>query len=301
MSAQLAYAKHLRDELAERIDRNPRYSLRAFAKALRIGAGTLSQILSGKRLPSYKAAQKLLNHLDLEPNQRDAFLKSLAEAHRNRGLKKIGSTFERRAAEADQKENRILDLNLDLFKVIGDWYHYAILMITFVEGFKSQPKWIANQLGLSEIQVVNAIQRLKNLEMLIEEDGVLRAWESNWTSSDKHITTPALRRHTQQILEKAIESNFNDPIEARNITAMTMAINPLKLPEAKLRIQNFMNELTAYLEQDNRSHVYEMSICLFPLQKLGVEMEARLKDASPMQKTKKTKSRILKPNLKIKK
>jgi hypothetical protein len=47
---------------------------------------------------------------------------------------------------------------------------------------------------------------------------------------------------------------------------MTLAIDAEKLPEAKIRIQKFMSELTQFLETGSQTRVYEMVVNLFPLQ-----------------------------------
>jgi transcriptional regulator with XRE-family HTH domain len=54
------YKDCIQRELDRRIQKNHSYSLRAFARALKLEPGALSQFLSGKRIPSFKASQKIL-------------------------------------------------------------------------------------------------------------------------------------------------------------------------------------------------------------------------------------------------
>jgi transcriptional regulator with XRE-family HTH domain len=137
---ELHYKTIIKEELAKRCERNSRYSLRAFAKALGLEAGVLSLILSGKSTPSYKTAQIILSNLDLTPEHASNFLSSLAEAHKLRGMKRVNPNLKKIAGKSI-----IPDLSVDLFRIIGDWYHYAILMLTCTEGFKSDCQWIATQ------------------------------------------------------------------------------------------------------------------------------------------------------------
>ena len=58
----------------------------------------------------------------------------------------------------------------------------------------------------------------------------------------------------------------NDPIEIRNHSSMTMAIDPAKIDEAKKMIEEFTHRLTEFLESGKRLQVYELNIGLFPLQ-----------------------------------
>ena len=66
-----------------------------------------------------------------------------------------------------------------------------------------------------------------------------------------------------------MESLDEDPIEERNHTAMTFAINTRKIPEAKKCIEKFIAQMTELLEDGDRDRVYEMTVNLFPLQKKG--------------------------------
>lgn len=257
------YRQCLSEELAKRCEKNPSYSLRAFARACELAPGVLSQVLSGKRIPSYKMAEKLIAVLDLSPNERTQFLKSLANKHQARGLKRLNPLFKSTLKTPAPKE-----LSLDLFRIIGDWYHYAVLMLTYVEGFKPHPKWIASQLSISEVEAKLAIERLINVGLLKEENGTLVSTEDHITTADKHLTNSALKRHVRQSLEKAGHSLENDPLDIRSMTYMTMAIDPDKINEAKALIEEFTNKMSDLLESGRRRQVYEFGVYLYPLQKL---------------------------------
>jgi uncharacterized protein (TIGR02147 family) len=259
---ELFYKKCLQEELSRRCEKNPNYSLRAFAKACSVSPGELSQILSGKRIPSYKVAQKIMASLDLAPQEENQFLSSLAEKHRKRGLRRLSPIFRQTKSMPVPKE-----ISLDLFRVIGDWYHYAALMLTYIEGFNPNPKWIASQLSITELEAKLAIERLITVGLLEEKNGTLVATEGHFTTADKHITTPALKRHTKQSLEKAIYSLENDSIDVRSMTYMTMAIDPKKIEKAKKLVEEFTNKMSELLESSRRTQVYEFGVYLYPLQK----------------------------------
>src|SRR2546421_309690 len=63
----------LQSILVERCKKNSNYSLRAFAKSLRIDHATLSQILRGKRSLSEATKQKLGEALGLGPAEMEKF------------------------------------------------------------------------------------------------------------------------------------------------------------------------------------------------------------------------------------
>lgn len=257
------YRNYLKEELARRIEKNPRYSLRSFSRSIGFEATVISQIISGKRIPSLKTIDKLISALGLSPDVSRKFVDSLAKEQQSRDLKRKSPYF----AQYNVEHYRKPELSIDLFKVIADVHHYGILALSQSKGFKSNVKWIASQLETGESETRLAIDRLLNLGLLEEKNGQWVASEEGFTTADKHITTPALRKHQKQVLEKAIQSLENDPIEERSMSSMTVAIDPSRIPEAKKRIQAFTEDLVRFLEGGEKTRVYEIGVALFPLQK----------------------------------
>src|ERR1035437_9369773 len=68
-------AEFLTLELRKRVDHNPRYSLRMFARTLALSPGELSEILSRKRELSLKAANKISKALALSPLDSDRLIR----------------------------------------------------------------------------------------------------------------------------------------------------------------------------------------------------------------------------------
>lgn len=263
---EATYIKYIRKVLTTRIEKNSRYSLRAFASAIGVNAGTLSQVLAGKRDLSFKMAQELLPKLELNPTEESRFLESLAKATKKRGLQRVHPDFKKFTLNPNRL--RPTELTLDVFYVIADWYHYAILDLPFLKDFESDLNWIAKRLGISQTEATVAIQRLCSLDLMEWKDEKLVKTNGSLTTSDKTVTTSALKKRQKQILHKSIESLEKDSIEIRNHSAMTMAISTHKIPEAKKRIEAFLLEMSSFLEDGTQDRMYEMTINLFPLDKV---------------------------------
>jgi uncharacterized protein (TIGR02147 family) len=256
------YQALLQDELARRCEKNPHYSVRAFARALKVDPGSLSRILAGKRVPSAKMSRLICSSLSLSPGQRTRLLGSLGDAHRSRGLQRMSPVFRQHGGGQEPTE----EVSAEQFRAIADWYHYAILELTFTPRFKSDPKWIAGQIGISPAEAALAVQRLIGLGLLEEAKGKLRKTKVRITSADKQVTTPALKRHQKQVLERAVAAIDDIPIEKRSMTSFTFAIDPKLMPVAKEKIEKFTQELSTLL-QSRQSQVYQLGICLYPIQK----------------------------------
>ena len=266
-----SYAEILKQELARRSQKNPAYSLRSFARALQVSPGSLSLVLSEKRIPSAKLTKKLLDVLGLPPDREALFLESLTEAQKGRRLQRANTFLKALQKHSKAKGKKALaeakELQLDLFQVIGDWHHFAIMMLVETEGAQTDPKWMAKELGITQLEALLAVDRMVRLGILKRKGDKLTVDQAYLTTADKNITTPALRKLQKQVLEKAIHSLENDPIEERSTTAVTMAIDPARLPQAKKMIDEFNQTLCEFLEGGERKQVYQLGVSLYPLQK----------------------------------
>ncbi len=255
------YRTCLKEELSKRCERNPRYSLRAFASSLDVDAGALSRLLNGKQFLSKKLALTILKNINLEPADEKVFLESALKSQMTRELQRFPKSL--RTWLPKQVYH---SLDTDLYRIISDWYHVAILELTYVENFKSDARWIASQLDISIAEAKLAVDRLVRLGLLEEKNGQWKKSKEQLTSGNKNITNSALRKQQKQFLEKAIDSLEQNKIHERSITSMTMAIDPAKIPIAKKMIQQFNRDLCQFLESGKRKKVYNLEICLNPLQ-----------------------------------
>jgi uncharacterized protein (TIGR02147 family) len=264
------YRQSLHGQLGDRVAKNPKYSLRAFARYLDIEASALSQVLNGKRYLSVEKIDHILSKLDLNPIEQENFRSSLAKAKKNAGHQRFTPEMKailRETQNRDAFDQKTREVSVDQFKVIADWYHYAILELTLTRDFQSNTEWIARKLEISNSEATLAVERLFSLQLLEDQNGRWKKTAVQLSSADKHLTTGAHRRRQRQVLEKSLKSLENDPIEVRNHSAMTLSIDEKKVPEAKRRIQKFMNELTEFLETGTQTKTYEMIVNLFPLER----------------------------------
>jgi uncharacterized protein (TIGR02147 family) len=251
----------LRQELVQRTKSNPRYTLRTFAKYLELSPATLSSVLNGKRKLSIKRARRIAQQLDLSPREEKTFVGLVEESHdpvakpanEDSALKNIS-----------QEELQRMQLDDDVYQAISDWYHAAILEMTEIKNIKVTARTASNRLKCTYIEAADAIERLKRLGLLTDEDGRLKKVNKSFgTKTD--IPSSALRRRHMQVLQKAKHALVMEPLLQRDFTSVTMAIDSSKLPEAKRRIAAFRRELSDFLEDGKRDKVYELSVQLFSL------------------------------------
>lgn len=262
------YRNILKLELEKRLSKNPSYSLRAFARDLKLDASRLSAILKGKHGLSRDKALFIAGNLGLSINEKEHFADLVDTEHaRSKTKKMIAKTkIEQR------KLNPKTSLTLDAFQIISDWYHYAILELIATKNFKPDVKWVAKTLGLQVILVEAAIERLKRLELLeIKDDGT---WidTGGFVVSPDGIPSESIRKFHSQVLEKAQLAIQTQKVETRDFSNMILAFDKSKIGEAKKVIKEFrrkFSELTGNIE--NKDSLYNLSINFFRLDSHGGE------------------------------
>jgi transcriptional regulator with XRE-family HTH domain len=253
-SEQSVFQGLLRKAWAEAQARNPRLSMRSFAKKSGMSAAGMSQVLKGKRTVSGKMAKKVLEKLALTPTEMDAGLSSVLGTSSGSILQY--STFD-----------------MNQYHLIADWYHAAILSLVEIPDFRAKPEWIAHRLGITKTQASDALKRLIELELIQQDQN--KNWkltEKRFATSD-HVNHLSLRKAHRQNLELAARSLDLHSIDDRDFTAITMAIDPARLPEAKQMIRKARDEICAFLEGGKKSEVYKMCIQLVPLTQLSITEE----------------------------
>lgn len=266
MERNLRHLQIIKLEFKLRQEANPSYSLRAFAKKLGVASGALSEILSHKRRLSFKWAEKIIESLQLDSEEKEAFLTSVALDHEMSNLKRKPKRV--KSILKNQDVDDIYELQFvdnEAYEEINEWYYNAITELSFVEDFQSDENWIAGKLGLDPKIVKDAIETLIQRGLMERNNGLLKKVNRHTNTKRRSQTSRSLKYKQNQILNMSKLSLEKVAIEKRNHTGITMAIDPEQIPYAKKRIQQFMFELCEELESKGQKEVYQMAIQLFPL------------------------------------
>jgi len=267
MTNEMDFLEIINEEFGARVESNPSYSMRAFARDLEISPSRLSEILNERGGMSSKMAEKIAKQLGLI-SEEVGYFKALVERKHGRSekIKKNAITY----IQNKYLSNEVKSLSHETFKVISDWYHFAILSVLELDAYDVTPSFISQQLGI-EIELVEiALKRLENLELISKGDGNYKINQIK-LSTTHEINSFALRKSHKQSLKQAINALDIVPLEKRDITSMTMAIDVKKLPEAKERIKKFRREMSEFLESGSKNSVYNINIQLVPVNIQGEE------------------------------
>ena len=130
------YRQYLKDELDRRVHLNPQYSLRAFSRDIEIAPQILSMVINGKKNISSEVAIEIARKLGLSTEELSYFhdLVELSQA-KTEGLRDV---IKYRLTKYEENKS-YRTIQEDVFKIISDWFHYAILELTYTSSFKKDP------------------------------------------------------------------------------------------------------------------------------------------------------------------
>jgi uncharacterized protein (TIGR02147 family) len=156
------------------------------------------------------------------------------------------------------------------FSLNDQWYYSALLDLTTCSNFRSEPEWIAKRLGISQKEVLKAIE-------LLQKAGLLKIEAGQFRKTEEHLVVPTvvsrekIRRYHKMMSLKAIETmekNISlEDFQRRLIKGSTIAVNPKQLEKAKIIINNALNEVIHTLTQGECTEIYHFNLQLFPLLK----------------------------------
>ncbi|MGE0763132.1 MAG: TIGR02147 family protein [Bdellovibrionales bacterium] len=214
---------YLRFELNLRQSRRPQYSLRAFARDLNISPSSLCEFLSGRQGLSRERVTMISAKIQLSLDQ-EQHLWDLIESRfaRDRRERRAAEVRAERRAQVSQKR-----LPLERFRLVADWYHFALLEILSLESVRLTDPELAKAVGLSTEELGAALSRLERLGLITVDENGRRCTNTEVTVAGGEGADQAIRLCHQQTLRlhaDAVEERSMDERESMSVS--------FKLPQA---------------------------------------------------------------------
>lgn len=254
----------LRRELDRRLGTNPRYSMRAFARQLGMSPGELSEVLREKRPISARACQKVARALGLSPAEFKHLLVLATTTGASAHL--AGESAPLKAQLTNAQAHR---LDEDRFRLVSDWWCFAILNLLDLEDVRWTNTEISNRFGITVLQAQAAMDRLERLG-LVKKSGYERVASTNdFVEHLSEIPSEAIRRYHRTLLEKAIEALDTHSQDQRDVTGIGFAMDRRELKSIAREIAEFQDQLIAKYGRKRRGRkfdsVYQLETALFRL------------------------------------
>lgn len=264
-----SYRSFLERELEGRRQKNPAYSLRAFARSLAMPASKLSQVMRGICGLSRNSALRLSEKLGLDTQDQEYFV-ALVESEHSR------SEIDRNLAQMRVRTLRATgydQISLEKFRIIAEWHFFALLEITEVCDFQSHPEWIASRLGITPERAREAVALLLKHGLLTHAaDGQALRQTHAYLATPTDTPSQSIRKHHAQILAKAAHALEEVDITERDFSALTMAVDVTRLAEAKDALLKFRREFCEGQDKaSKKNRVYCLAMQFFPLDQKTAE------------------------------
>jgi len=239
----------LQEELALRCARNPRYSLRAFARYLALDHSTLSQLLRGRRRFTARTIERVGKRLGFAPEM----ITQLVELERT--------------PPEPWTSRELRQLSRDAALTLAEWHHHAILELTHLATFKPDVRWISRVLDVPVDQVNMAITRLTRLGLLNMRSRT--TWVDAAGDAEARLDSLPLRA-IGALAGRAQKLAGAGGGRPSHYSATTVAVTTTTSRRITERVERFRREVADLLDADDgdRDQLYCLELAFFPLANL---------------------------------
>ena len=254
---------HSRYEAEKRA--NPGFSHRFIADTVNASSsGWFSDVVKGRITLTGTFLVKLIKLFSLKPNEAEFFetLVHYAQAgsleEKNRHMEKILSF----------KELKVDILGKDKFEYYSKWYFAAIRELLLFQPFRGDYATLARQLSPSirPPQAKKAIELLERLELIAKDANGIYRPTSSILKKDGAFKSIHLQNFLKTNMELGIEALDRYPKEERDISALTLALEPKDFEKAREEIKAVRKRLLALSEKPGlKKKVYQCNFQVFPM------------------------------------
>lgn len=242
MTWQDQFIELLREDFVRRRDRNQRYSVRAFARDLGLSAGTLSEVLRGKRVLTLKRASHILERTQ------------------------VSNVKKRRFSALAGMEVKIPRQNLpqEYNDIMLNWVRHSIFALCEVDAFQATIQSLAKRLRISTRKVQSEIDLLVSRGLLSRQaDGSYRRnRDGDWAF---HPGPEERRLYEKNRLELCQKALMEVSENSRLILNMSFHGNEKQLQMFREEIMKAFNRVSAIASGGVSEELYQLSCQLFPV------------------------------------
>ena len=260
--------------LLEKQARNPRFSLRAWAKELGLTQPTpLSQILRSMRPIPISYRIKFSKNLNLNRQEKRYFEAIVSirfvrnNDEREFWIKQAAQIHRRATFELDEISN---------FEIFQDPLTMILLQMTELEGFKIEFSWIRKMLAFRATDA----EISRSLELLTSGGYIVKTAEKRWVRTNQFLSSkhdvPSLwvKKYHQSNLKRAEDAIFTQGVDEREFGSYILCMKKERLAEAKKMIRNFTKDLIVTLtgEEEKGDVLYHFGVNFFAQTKCTKEI-----------------------------
>lgn len=239
------------------------FSLRGLARLAGMSASHLSRTLSGQKKLSAASAHKLSVALNQTPEESDRLL-NLIELDKTEDNQRRTKILKRMSRHATGTPSTV---SLDIFRVIADWYYFALVALTDTKGFRGDSYWVARRLRIKPFEARMALDRLLSLGLIKKNGKAYSPVHDADISTTDDLASSAIKENHGQHLAMAQRAMHEVAIELREFNNLTLAMNASDVPRAKKMIRDFMDRFNNEFKRRPAEEIFQLNLQFYLLSK----------------------------------
>ncbi len=247
-----------------RLSTNEHYSMRAFAKDLKLSPSQLSLVLAGKRGLSRTRAQLIAESLNLTALEKEVFLNQVeltyARSHSARAAAKHN------LLELDTKKHMLMS-HEQAFHVFSEWHHFAILQVMKLNRYdefcemEGEASFLTRVLNLRAEEVLTAISRLSELSLIVKSPkGHFHQAIPGVVLSQEGVQTSAFKKYKKQLTQKAFNEMDHHDRNENSAEAILFNISTQDFPLLKEELKLFSIKMKEKYQREGEQGAHVVAL-----------------------------------------
>jgi uncharacterized protein (TIGR02147 family) len=274
------FRKYLSDYYEEKKKSNPLYSYQIIANKAGIkNKGFIYNIIKGKKALLKSNILKISQALGHSRSESEYFETLIAfnQATDNTSRKVF---FEKMNTmkNSGKTTSAAQVLRKDQYEFYSNWYHVMVRLIIHLYEFNGDYKWLAKMIDppITVAQARHSVQLLEKLGLIKKnDDGVYTISELNLTTG-KDIMNIAFQNFHMTCNDLAKRAYTEFPLDARNMTGLTLGISMESYKKICEEIQHFQTKIIEITNADKEAdRIYQLSFNFFPTSKSSKERKSQ--------------------------
>lgn len=257
--------KFLHAAWEEKKNRNPNFSMRAWAKKLGLqNISPLSLMLNGKRPIPKKYIPNFIEDLGLTSLE-GMYLENLVEY--NRATETSKKEFYLKRLEGLHPKKKVKFEQVEMHDFFKDPIHFYLLDIVDLEEATNDIQWIKENLEINYplTEIKKALSRLEEHKFIIKGKHRYIKLKDHFTNK-VDIPSQTVQDYHKACAMNAIESLQKQDVSQREFNGFCLPMSSERMKDAKEDIRNFYNEfITKYENKTNGDCVYQLNTQFFKI------------------------------------
>lgn len=261
------YRVYLRAMIGYLKETRPQFSYRYFSRLAGFSSPNfLKLVAEGQRNLTPASIPKFAKGLGLDEREREGFETLVLLTHAPNDFER--NRYYQRLRKNDRGRSDARRVESAQFDVYSSWFVLPIRELLLHPDFQEDPRWIAGRLRprIKPSEAKHALELLEKVG-LVERDGEgkLRPADTN-ISTGPRVRSLAVRNFHRAMMTLAAEALETVPIDARDITGLTVSVTPAQYQDVRARIERFRREILDLTGTPQAgADIYQLSFQLIPL------------------------------------